>query len=69
MNYNLKYTYPLAQLWDSKQTWNGLGYDLGAGYDFNRQMGLQARYRRYNLYRLGEDVTLEELNLGITYTF
>ena len=43
----------------------GLGLDLGAGYDLNRNLGLQARYTTNNF----SDMTYSALNLGVTYTF
>jgi len=47
---------------DSK---NGLGLDLGVGYDFDRHMGIQARYTTHNI----DHATLATLNLGVTYAF
>ena len=44
---------------------SGLGFDLGAGYDLDRNLGLQARYTTTNV----SDATYSALNLGVTYTF
>lgn len=44
---------------------NGLGIDLGGGYDFDRHLGVQARYTT-NSVNAG---TYSALNLGVTYTF
>ncbi|WP_306598694.1 outer membrane beta-barrel protein [Geothrix sp. 21YS21S-2] len=44
---------------------SGLGIDLGAGYDLDRNLGLQARFTSVNA---GHD-TLTALCLGVTYTF
>jgi hypothetical protein len=44
---------------------SGLGLDLGAGYDLDRHMGLQARYTTNSFNGL----TYSALNLGVTYTF
>ena len=44
---------------------NGLGIDLGAGYDLDRHLGLQARYTSNSF----TDLTYSALNLGVTYTF
>ena len=44
---------------------SGLGIDLGAGYDLDRHLGLQARYTTHNLGGL----TYGALNVGATYTF
>jgi len=44
---------------------SGLGVDLGAGYDLDRHLGLQARYTT-NSY---SNLTYSALNLGVTYTF
>ena len=42
-----------------------LGLDLGAGFDLDRHIGLQARYTSARAG--GED--LSAMNLGVTYTF
>ncbi len=44
---------------------SGLGFDIGAGYDLDRHMGLQARYTSNSF----SDMTYSALNLGVTYTF
>ncbi|MDR3673234.1 MAG: outer membrane beta-barrel protein [Holophaga sp.] len=44
---------------------NGLGLDLGVGYDLDRHVGLQARYTTTNV----SNATYAALNLGVTYTF
>ncbi|MDR3671396.1 MAG: outer membrane beta-barrel protein [Holophaga sp.] len=44
---------------------NGLGIDLGVGYDIDRHLGLQARYTTNSFSNL----TYSALNLGVTYTF
>lgn len=44
---------------------NGLGIDLGVGYDMDRNLGLQARYTTHEQ----DGATLSALNLGVTYTF
>lgn len=44
---------------------NGLGLDLGVGYDVSRQLGFQARYTTHNL----DHATFATLNLGVTYAF
>jgi hypothetical protein len=44
---------------------DGLGFDIGAGYDLDRHLGLQARYTT-NSFDYG---TYSALNLGVTYTF
>jgi len=45
---------------------SALGIDLGAGYDLDQHLGLQARYTTHSL---GNDKTYGALNLGVTYTF
>lgn len=44
---------------------NGLGIDLGLGYDLDRHVGLQARYTTHSV----NGGTFAALNLGVTYTF
>ena len=44
---------------------NGLGIDVGVGYDLDRHLGFQARYMTHNI----DSATLSSLNLGVTYTF
>ena len=44
---------------------NGLGLDLGVGYDVDRHLGLQARVTRFAF----DQATMTALNLGVTYTF
>jgi hypothetical protein len=44
---------------------NGLGIDLGVGYDLDRHLGLQARYTTNSF----SNVTYAALNVGVTYTF
>jgi hypothetical protein len=44
---------------------SALGIDLGAGYDLDRHLGLQARYTTSSF----SGVTYSALNLGVTYTF
>lgn len=44
---------------------SGLGIDLGAGYDLDSHLGLQARYTTNSF----TDVTYAALNLGVSYTF
>jgi len=44
---------------------SGLGLDLGAGYDLDHHLGLQARYVTHSYSGL----TYSALNLGATYTF
>lgn len=44
---------------------SGLGFDLGAGCDLSRNVGLQARYTINNF----SYATYSALNLGVTYTF
>jgi hypothetical protein len=44
---------------------SGLGLDLGAGYDLDRHLGLQARYTTNSF----SNATYAALNLGVTYTF
>ena len=44
---------------------NGLGLDLGAGYDLDRHVGLQARYTTNSF----SGMTYSALNLGVTYAF
>ena len=44
---------------------NGLGLDLGVGYDLNRNLGLQARITSQS----ADNGNLTALNLGVTYTF
>jgi hypothetical protein len=44
---------------------NGLGIDLGVGYDLDRHLGLQARYTTNSF----TNYTYSALNLGVTYTF
>lgn len=44
---------------------NGLGLDIGAGYDLNRNLGLQARLTSHSF----NHANLTALNLGVTYTF
>lgn len=44
---------------------SGLGVDLGAGYDLNRNLGLQARFTTTSL----SSISYDALNLGVTYTF
>lgn len=44
---------------------SGLGFDIGAGYDLDRNFGLQARYTTNNF----SYATYSALNLGVTYTF
>ena len=43
----------------------GLAIDLGAGYDLDRHLGLQARYITNSFSSL----TYSSLNLGVVYTF
>jgi len=43
----------------------GVGIDLGAGYDLDRRLGLQARYTSNNF----NEGTYGSLNLGVVYTF
>ena len=43
----------------------GLGIDLGAGYDLDSHLGLQARYTTNSF----SDITYAALNLGVSYTF
>jgi len=47
------------------QSDSSLGLDLGAGYDLDRHLGLQARYTSSNV----NEMTYAALNLGVTYTF
>ena len=44
---------------------NGLGIDLGLGYDVDRHLGLQTRYTTNSFSGL----TYSALNVGVTYTF
>ena len=44
---------------------NGLGLDLGGGWDLDRHVGLQARYTTNSF----SNYTYSSLNLGATYTF
>jgi len=44
---------------------NGLGIDLGLGYDMDRHLGLQTRYTTNSFSGL----TYSALNVGVTYTF
>jgi hypothetical protein len=44
---------------------NGLGIDLGVGYDLDRHLGMQARYTTNSFSGL----TYSALNVGVTYTF
>ena len=44
---------------------NGLGIDLGVGYDVDRNLGLQARVTNHAF----DQATMTALNLGVTYTF
>jgi hypothetical protein len=44
---------------------SGLGFDIGAGYDLDRHVGLQARYTTNSF----DFATYSALNLGVTYTF
>jgi hypothetical protein len=44
---------------------NGLGVDLGAGFDVDRNLGFQARVTTHNI----DSATFTALNLGVTYTF
>lgn len=44
---------------------NGLGVDLGVGYDLTRNLGLQARLTSQS----ADNGNLTALNLGVTYTF
>jgi hypothetical protein len=44
---------------------SSLGLDLGAGYDFDRHLGVQGRYTTNSF----SGVTYGALNLGVTYTF
>lgn len=44
---------------------SGLGFDVGAGYDIDRHVGLQARYTSYSFTGL----TYSAMNVGVTYTF
>lgn len=44
---------------------SALGINLGAGYDLDRHLGLQARYTTHNM----GDYTYAAFNLGVTYTF
>jgi len=44
---------------------SGLGVDLGAGFDLDHHMGVQARYVTHSYSGL----TYSALNLGVTYTF
>jgi hypothetical protein len=57
-------TYRTSYHGDSRHD-SGLGLDLGAGYDLDRHVGLQARYTNNSF----NDFTYSALNLGITYTF
>lgn len=51
----------------SGHSWNnnGLGLDLGGGYDLDRNLGLQARYTTTSF----DGMTYSAMNLGATYTF
>ena len=44
---------------------SGLGFDVGAGYDLTRNLGLQLRYTTHNL----DHATMSSLNLGATWSF
>jgi hypothetical protein len=44
---------------------NGMGLDLGLGYDADRHVGFQARYTTHSV----SGGTYSALNLGVTYTF
>ena len=44
---------------------NGLGVDLGLGYDLNRNLGIEARLTRHAF----DQATMTALNLGVSYTF
>lgn len=44
---------------------SGVGIDLGAGYDLDRHLGLQARYTTNSF----SNYNYAALNLGVTYTF
>jgi hypothetical protein len=57
-NYHTSFT-------NSSRNDSGLGIDLGAGYDLDRHLGLQARYTTHSFNGL----TYAALNLGATYTF
>ena len=50
---------------DGSITDNGLGLDLGVGYDLNQHLGLQARVTSQS----ADNGNLTALNLGVTYTF
>lgn len=52
----------------NNHTWNdgNLGFDLGAGYDLDKHLGLQVRYTSTSL---DHNRTYGALNLGATYTF
>ena len=43
----------------------GLGFDLGLGYDLDRNLGLQTRLTTHNL----NNSTFTSMNVGITYSF
>ena len=45
---------------------SALGLDLGAGYDLDRHLGLQARFTTHSL---GNSKTYGALNVGVTYSF
>jgi len=45
---------------------NGLGLDLGVGYDLDRHFGVQARVTSQSA---SYSTTLTSLNLGVTYSF
>ena len=47
------------------QTSNGLGVEVGGGYDVDRNLGFQLRYTTHSIDR----ATLGSLNLGVSYTF
>ena len=51
--------------WDSHSSDSGLGIDLGAGLDLNRNLGFQLRYTTHNL----DHATIASMNLGVTWTF
>ncbi|MGA2080599.1 MAG: outer membrane beta-barrel protein [Holophaga sp.] len=57
-SYHTSYSY-------SSRNDTGLGVDLGAGYDLDHHLGVQARYVTHSYSGL----TYSALNLGVTYTF
>jgi len=58
------------------KTTTGLTYGLGAGYDFNRNLGLRAEWQRYSKMKARNDATgveddgdVDAMTIGVLYRF